>query len=193
MTAHREDRTGWGDAELLAAVAARDGAAFSAFYRRHLAEVLAYLVRETGDSELAADLASEVFAAVLLSAARYEAQLTTALPWVIGIARHKLLMSWRRGRVEARARHRLGLEPVELDDLALERIEQLADAGVGRLEQMLEQLPAMEREAVRWHVVDEIGYEEIAKQLNCSEMVVRKRVSRGLGKLRNQLTEMGPA
>jgi RNA polymerase sigma factor (sigma-70 family) len=193
MSVHREERTGWGDAELLAAVAARDGAAFSAFYRRHLAEVLAYLVRETGDSELAADLAAEVFAAVLLSAGRYEAQRPSALPWVIGIARHKLLMSWRRGRVEARARQRLGLEPVELDDLALERVDQLADAGVGRLEQMLEQLPPMERDAVRWHVVDEVGYQEIAKQLNCSEMVVRKRVSRGLGKLRNQLTEMGPA
>src|SRR5579863_8755052 len=172
MSVQREDRTGWGDAELLAAVANRDGAAFSAFYRRHLAEVLAYLVRETGDSELAADLAAEVFAAVLLSAGRYEAQVPSALPWVIGVARHKLLMSWRRG-----------LEPVELDDLALERVDQLADAGVGRLEQMLEQLPPMEREAVRWHVVDEIGYEEIAKQMNCSEMVVRKRVSRGLGRL----------
>jgi RNA polymerase sigma-70 factor (ECF subfamily) len=193
MSVLRDDRSNWSDADLLGAVANRDGAAFSAFYRRHLAEVLAYLVRETGDSELAADLAAEVFAAVLLSAGRYEAQVPSALPWVIGVARHKLLMSWRRGRVEARARHRLGLEPVELDDLALERIEQLADAGVGRLEQMLEQLPPMEREAVRWHVVDEIGYQEIAKQLNCSEMVVRKRVSRGLGRLRNQLTEMGPA
>jgi RNA polymerase sigma factor (sigma-70 family) len=193
MSGLREDRSNVTDADLLAAVADRDGAAFSAFYRRHLAEVLAYLVRETGDSELAADLAAEVFAAVLLSAARYQAQAPSALPWVIGIARHKLLMSWRRGRVEMRARQRLGLEPVELDDLALERVEQLADAGVGRLEQMLERLPPMEREAVRWRVVDEIGYEEIAKQLDCSEMVVRKRVSRGLGKLRNQLTEMGPA
>jgi RNA polymerase sigma-70 factor (ECF subfamily) len=193
MSVHREDRSNLTDAELLAAVANRDGAAFSTFYRRHLAEVLAYLVRETGDTELAADLAAEVFAAVLLSAGRYQAQRPSALPWVVGIARHKLLMSWRRGRVEARARQRLGLEAVELDDLAIERIEQLADAGVGRLEQMLEQLPPMEREAVRWHVVDEMGYEEIAKQLNCSEMVVRKRVSRGLGRLRNQLTEMGPA
>ncbi len=193
MSGHREDRASWGDAELLAAVAARDGAAFSAFYRRHLAEVLAYLVRETGDSELAADLAAEVFSAVLLSAGRYEARAASALPWVIGIARHKLLMSWRRGRVEARARQRLGLEPVELDDLALERVDQLADAGIGRLEQMLEQLPPMEREAVRWHVVDEVGYEELAAQLQCSEMVVRKRVSRGLGRLRNRLTEMGPA
>ncbi|HUY58429.1 MAG TPA: RNA polymerase sigma factor [Solirubrobacteraceae bacterium] len=193
MSVAREDRPGWGDAELLAAVAARDGAAFSAFYRRHLAEVLAYLVREAGDPELAADLAAEVFAAVLLSAARYQSQTDSALAWVIGIARHKLLMSWRRGRIEARARRRLGMEPVELDDLALERVDQLADAGVGRLEQMLDELPQMEREAVRWHVVDEVGYDEMAAQLNCSEMVIRKRVSRGLGRLRNRLTEMGPA
>ncbi len=114
---------------------------------------------------------------MLLSAGRYEAQVPSALPWVIGVARHKLLMSRRRGcRVEARARQRLGLEPVELDDLALERVEQLADAGVGRLEQMLEQLPPMEREAVRWHVVDEVGYEELAnaqRQL-LAEMVVRQ-------------------
>ena len=171
----------------------RDGAAFSAFYRRHLAEVLAYLVRETGDAELAADLGGRGLRRGAAVGRRYEAQVASALPWVVGIARHKLLMSWRRGRVEARARQRLGLEPVELDDLALERVEQLADAGVGRLEQMLEQLPPMEREAVRWHVVDEIGYDEIAAQLKCSEMVVRKRVSRGLGRLRNRLTEMGPA
>jgi RNA polymerase sigma factor (sigma-70 family) len=193
MSVHRVDRMGWGDTELLAATAARDGAAFSTFYRRHLAEVLAYLMRETGDPELAADHAAEVFAVVLLSAARYDPQRDSALPWVIGIARHKLLMSWRRGRVEARARQRLGLEPVELNDLALERVDQLADAGVGRLEQMMDELPPMEREAVRWHVVDEVGYEELATQLNCSEMVVRKRVSRGLGRLRSRLTEMGPA
>lgn len=193
MTADREDRTGWSDRALLSAVATRDGPAFSAFYRRHVAEVLAYLIRETGEAELAADLAAEVFSAVLLSAGRYEAQGESALPWVVGIARHKLLMSWRRRRIEARARQRLGLEPIELDDAALERVDALADAGAGRLEQMLDQLPPMEREAVRWRIVDELGYDEIAAQLNTSEMVVRKRVSRGLGRLRSRLTETGLA
>ena len=57
-------------AELLSAIAARDGAAFAAFYRRHLPSVLAFLLRETRDREAAADLAAEVFAAVLLSAGR---------------------------------------------------------------------------------------------------------------------------
>ena len=193
MGVHRNDRALWADAELLAAAAAGDGEAFAAFYRRHLAEVLAYLRRETGDRELAADLAAEVFAAVLLSAGRYQPQRDSALAWVIGIARHKLLMSWRQGRVQERARRRLGLEPLALDDLDLERVDQFADAGVGRLEEMLDGLPALEREAVRWRVVDELGYDQIAAQLGCSAMVVRKRVSRGLRRLRDQLTEVSGA
>jgi len=193
MAVHSGDPRTWEDRELLSAIAARNGSAFSVFYRRHLAEVLAYLVRETSDPEQAADLAAEVFAAVLLAAPRYESQGYSALPWVIGIAHNKLLMSWRRGRVEARARRRLGLEPLELHDQALERVVELADAGAGRLEQMLDQLPPLERDAVRWRVVDELGYEQIAEQLQCSAMVARKRVSRGLARLRDQLTEMGLA
>lgn len=193
MSIHRDDPRTWPDERLLSAVAARDGGAFSVFYRRHLSAVIAYLVRETGDSELAADLAAEVFAAVLLSAPRYRAQASSALPWVIGIARHKLLMSLRRGRIEARARRKLGLEPVVLDDVDLQRVERLAGAGGGRLEQLVAQLPDAEREAVRSHVVEERTYQEIATDLECSEMVVRKRVSRGLARLRDQMTEMGPA
>ena len=45
------------DAVLLQAIESRDGAAFAAFYRRHLPTVLAYLMRETHDPEAAADLA----------------------------------------------------------------------------------------------------------------------------------------
>jgi hypothetical protein len=66
----RSDRERWSE-RLLAAIAGRDGDAFSVFYRRHLAETVAYLVRETRDPELAADLTAEVFSAVLLGARRY--------------------------------------------------------------------------------------------------------------------------
>jgi RNA polymerase sigma factor (sigma-70 family) len=192
MSAHRDDPRGWSDAELLSAVAGGDSAAFSVFYRRHLSTVLAYLMRETRDPETAADLAAEVFSAVLLDARRYRAEGATALPWVIGIARHKVLMSFRRGRVEAKARQRLGVDPVELHDHDLDRVERLAGTGEGRLEQLLAELPEREREAVRFHVVEERSYREIATELACSEMVVRKRVSRGLARLRDGLerTEM---
>jgi RNA polymerase sigma-70 factor (ECF subfamily) len=81
MMRHREDRRRWPDADLLSAIAARDGAAFGVFYRRHLPVVLAFLLRQTGDCELTADLAAEVFAAVLLSAPGYRRQRDSAAPY----------------------------------------------------------------------------------------------------------------
>lgn len=189
MDTYTRNRRPSSDAELLSAIAARDGAAFAAFYRRHVPAVLAYLMRETRDPEAAADLAAEVFAAVLLSAGRYAEHGESAAPWVIGIARNKLLMSLRRGRVEARARQRLGFEAVALDDSDLDRVQQLAEDGRGPLAQLVEALPEHERIAVRSRVLDERPYREIAVQLHCSEMVVRKRVSRGLARMREQLEE----
>ena len=180
------------DAALLAAIAGRDGAAFAVFYRRHLPTVLAFLIRETRDREAAADLAAEVFAAVLLAAGRYNEQGSSATPWVLGIARNKLLMSFRRGRVEARARHRLGFQAIALDDVDLDRIEELAQGG-GRLAGLVEELPEDERVAVRSRVLEERPYREIATELRCSEMVIRKRVSRGLARMRDQLKETGSA
>ncbi|HET6870532.1 MAG TPA: RNA polymerase sigma factor [Solirubrobacteraceae bacterium] len=181
------------DAALLSAIAARDGAAFSVFYRRHVPAVLAYLMRETRDPETAADLAAEVFAAVLLAAGRYSEQTGSAAPWVIGIARNKLLMSWRRGRVEARARQRLKFDAMTLSDGDLDQIVEVARGGSGTLLDLVEALPQDEQAAIRSRVLDERSYSDIATQLKCSEMVVRKRVSRGLARIREQLKETGSA
>ena len=56
---------------------------------------------------------------------------------------------------------------------------------------LVENLPEDERFAVRSRVLDERPYPEIASELRCSEMVVRKRVSRGLARMREQLKETG--
>jgi RNA polymerase sigma factor (sigma-70 family) len=193
MVDQPRNRRQWSDSALLSAIAARDGAAFAVFYRRHLPAVLAFLLRETRDREAAADLAAEVFAAVLLSTSRYSEQGESATPWVIGIARNKLLMSFRRGRVEARARHRLGFQAVALDDGDLDRIEEVAHGGAGQLVALVDGLPEEERIAVRSRVLDERPYREIATELQCSELVIRKRVSRGLARMREQLRETGSA
>ncbi len=174
------------DGELLAAAAGGDGAAYAAFYRRHLPGVLALLVRATGDREVAADLAAEVFAAAFLHARRFRARGEgSAWPWLRGIAQNKLRESRRRGRVEDRARRRLGFEPVTLDDRDLARVDELAGEAVA----LFEALPEGQREAVRSRVLDEREYADIARELACSELVVRQRVSRGLSTLREQMKE----
>ena len=175
------------DTELLSAIAARDGAAFSTFYRRHLAAVLAFLMREVRDPEAAADLTAEVFAAVLMAAARYRAQSSSAAPWVLGIARNKVLMSFRRGRIEARSRQRLGYQAVAFEEDDFDRVEALADRGAGQLSRLLALLPPDERHAVHARVVKERSYRDIADELQFSELVIRKRVSRGLSRVRDQV------
>jgi len=178
------------DGELLAAVVAGDGAAFSTFYRRHLPTVVRYLLGETGDREATADLTAEVFAAVFLVARRFRPHGSgSARPWVLGIARNKLLESRRRGRVEDRARRRLAFEPEVLDDDDLARVDELASTPDQPVLELVEQLPKAQRDAVRSRVLEERDYGDVAQALNCSELVARQRVSRGLSRLRHQMTE----
>jgi RNA polymerase sigma factor (sigma-70 family) len=178
------DRARWSDAQLLAAIARCDDRAFGAFYDRHLGLVVGWCVRRTGDPELAADLTAEVFAAVLLSAARYEPTRDSAAGWLVGIARNVLGHSVRRGHVDVRARRRIGASLLTVEDDDLARVLGLADEQAARAARLLADLPADERAAVSARVIEERDYGEIARSLGCSEMVVRKRVSRGLARLR---------
>ena len=180
------------DDQLLDAFAKGDADAFVAFYRRHLASILAFFLRRTRDPELTADLTAEVFAAALLAGKRYRPGKKPALAWLYGIAAHKLADSRRRGRVEARARRRLALEPLVLEDEDITRIEQMAAAADSqtRLEAAVQELPEAQRDAVLARVVEERAYAEIAERMACSEMVVRQRVSRGLSTLRTHLEDL---
>ena len=54
-----------------------------------------------------------------------------------------------------------------------------------------ESLPADQRDAVQARIVEERPYPEIARELRTSEMVVRKRVSRGLATLRERMEGTG--
>jgi RNA polymerase sigma factor (sigma-70 family) len=177
-----------GDEELLVA-AKHDAEAFGIFYRRRVDAVLAFFLRRTGDRELAADLTAETFAAALAALARYRPQSeSSALAWLFTIAHRKLIDSIRRGRVEDRARRRLGIEPLAFSDEDIERVEQRAAGAAGDSALLaLERLSREQRVAIKGRVLDEAQYGELARRLQCSEAVVRKRVSRGLAELRAEL------
>jgi RNA polymerase sigma-70 factor, ECF subfamily len=174
------------DALLVARVARGEQAAFTAIYDRYLPLVLRWSLRETGNRELAADLAAETFAAALLASPRYRPGKGSVGAWLLGIARNKLRESRRRRRVENSARRRVGLEPALFGEADFERVEELISLDA-RVVGLLETLPPALREAVSLRVIEERSYEEIAGQLRCSESVVRQRVSRGLRTLRSEL------
>jgi RNA polymerase sigma factor (sigma-70 family) len=178
----------YSDAVLLAGTRA-DPDAFAAFYRRYERLILGYLLRRTRNPETAADLTAEVFAAALRAAGRYRPESATAAGWLLTIAERTLVSSLRRGRVEARARRRLGIrDAVVFTGGDLERIESLASLD-GQTLALLDALPIDQRQAVRARILDERSYREIAGELQTSEFVIRKRVSRGLSTLKRQLEE----
>lgn len=130
------------------------------------------------------DLAAETFAAALLALATGAPEIEgMAAPWLLTIARNILIDSYRHGRVESVARERLALEPIQIGDSDIEHVLSLA-AETDLLLRLAEELPADQFNALRARVLDERGYADIARQLQCSPAVVRKRVSRAIATLR---------
>jgi RNA polymerase sigma factor (sigma-70 family) len=175
------------DEELLR-IGKQDARALAVFYDRYEDSLLIFFRRASGRADLAADLAGEVFAAALESLDGFRPGLGSARAWLFGIARHELAQTWRRRRVESAARARVGMEPILLSDEDLQRIDEIASTG-DMLSLLLEELPAAQRTAVEGRVLEERDYAELAAELECSEMVVRQRVSRGLRALRSRLGE----
>jgi RNA polymerase sigma factor (sigma-70 family) len=157
---------------------------FGRFYDRYVDMLLGYFARRVNDPDVAADLTAETFAAALVARRRFRRTTTPAVAWLFGIAQHKLADYRRRGAAEDRMRRRLGMERVAVAEDDAELITLL---GRDAAWQLIDELPPDQREAVRAHVLEDRAYEEIALEESTSEAVVRKRVSRGLGALRQKM------
>ena len=127
--------------------------AFAVFYRRHEQTLLGWLCADrrsrAGRGPVGRDVRGGAARRAALRCAR-----GPALAWTFGIAHHKLQRALERGRVEDRARRRLGLPPLVLEDEALERVARLGgDARVGRAAGASSR--TAQAEAMRARVLDE--------------------------------------
>ncbi|WP_158276906.1 RNA polymerase sigma factor [Paraconexibacter algicola] len=177
------------DEDLLARAADGDVEAFGVFYDRHFGSVLAFVRGRVRDGELAFDLTAETFARMLASLSRFDERKGSALSWAFTIARNLLVDAYRTREVSDETRRRLGMEPLDLWDRDLERLERVCLNQQATLAAGLAGLPPEQAAAVVARVIDEHAYEDIARELRCSPSVVRQRVSRGLRTLRAGLKE----
>jgi RNA polymerase sigma-70 factor (ECF subfamily) len=173
------------DADLLRA-AGSDAHAFRELYDRYAARIHGYHLRRTRDPDAAFDLAAETFAQAWLSRGRFRDEAGgSAGPWLFAIARHVLLASVERGRLERAAMTRLGLLE------ALDRVPAAAEpdeAWLDGLDEALDALPEGQRAAVRLRVLDDLPYDAVGDALGTTPRAARVRVHRGLRALRALLT-----
>lgn len=160
------------DADLLAAVAARDVDALSLLYERHAQLMLRVLARICRTRAVAEEVLQESWLAVWQSAASYRGQ-SSVRGWLLGVARRQAHNQLRRNQVQE----------VELDDRfdfqsegpAVEN-RVLAAAGHDELIEALRNLPEHLREVVLLAFVDELPYADIAALLEIPLGTVKRRI-----------------
>ncbi|ANI38323.1 RNA polymerase sigma factor [Mycolicibacterium vaccae] len=134
--------------------------ALLALYDEALPAVYGYFVRRCGDRGAAEDLTSETFLAAM-DAARKPSPPELTVPWLIGVARHKLADHYRRRH----DRHSVPMaEPPEPADP-----EDTWDAELNRIvaEQVLARLPAHHRTVLALRYMDDCSVPE------CAELIGR--------------------
>ncbi len=128
-------------------------------YDDALPHVYGYLLARCGDAGLAEDLTAESFLAAV-SAARKPGAPDPSVPWLIGVARHKLADHWRATERERRGLRLLDNEPAPVDDpweTAIDRI---------RAREALGRLGAHHRAALTLRYLDGLPVSEVASHLD---------------------------
>lgn len=167
-----------------------DPAVFDAFYVEALPVVYGYFLRRTGGvPAVAEDLTQETF----LSAVRQIGKGTRVdapMPWLIGIARHRLVDHYRAAAAEER-RYR----PFDSDtfDLADDRDEFAAVLDRQQAIAALDALPASQRLAISLRYLDGLSVPEIAAAISKSVHAVESLLARGRATFKQHYLEHGHA
>jgi RNA polymerase sigma-70 factor (ECF subfamily) len=135
-----------------------DRTSFLDFYDDALPQVYGYLATRCGPPALAEDLTAETFLAAV-DATRRDHPPDITVPWIIGVARHKLVDHWRRqARDERRLSVLVGQRP-EAADHWDERLDAV------RVRHVLDAMAAQHRAALTLRYLDDLPVPEVAAHL----------------------------
>lgn len=185
---------GTSDAQLVARSLNQDHEAFGLLIDRHATTIVNLAYRMVGNRAEAEDLAQETFLAAFkaLSTFRADAKFST---WLYRIASNKC-KDWLRVK-----RPGQGLQDVDVDEVldghvAEERTPEhlLSQQQVAlELEQAIQRLPPLYREAFVLKHIEGLSYEEMQEILGVNGDTLKMRVYKGRVQLSRELAELNPA
>jgi RNA polymerase sigma-70 factor, ECF subfamily len=163
--------------------------AFAAFYDATFDAVYRYLSRAVfGNRVLAEDLTQETFASVV-SAVRNGSPGTQTLPWVIGVARHKLIDHYRSSEREQRRMSLAWSSGIGHDDAQLDELASVDTADVVTL---MQRLTPAHRLVLVLRYLDELSVEEVASEIGRSVHATESLLARARQALTRSYREMSP-
>jgi RNA polymerase sigma-70 factor, ECF subfamily len=128
-------------------------------YDDALPHVYGYLLARCGDVSLAEELTAECFLAAV-HAVRKPGAPDLSIPWLIGVARHKLADHWRRAEREQRGLRLLDGKQANADDPWETVVDRI------RARDVLGQLGAHHRAALTLRYFDGLPVPEVAQHLD---------------------------
>lgn len=178
------------DRDLLAAYTRKQSHdAFAELVRRHVHLVHSAALRQArGDAHLADDITQAVF--IVLSRRAETINDRVTLPgWLICTTRYATLAALKAQ--SRRRRHEEKAAAMTPESTPLPEADDDASDLAGLLDDALARLPARLRAAVTLRYLQNKSSEEVAVALGISEPAARKRVGRGLDKLRARFARRG--
>ena len=142
------------------------GDALLALYDRALPHVYGYLVARCGRVAVAEDLPAETMLAAV-AAVRRDARTPVSVPWLVGVARHKLVDHWRRqGREERGLRAVEGAAPGDAVEGADDSWDVRLDAL--RARDTLAELSPLHRAVLTLRYLDDLPVPDVAELVDRS-------------------------
>jgi RNA polymerase sigma-70 factor (ECF subfamily) len=158
-----------------------------ALYDSALPYVYGYLLARCGHSQaVAEELTSETLLAAV-SAVRGDRVVAVTTPWLIGIARHKLVDHWRRVGREQRGLHTLAADGPTTDDPWDAHVDRL------RAQAILDSLAPQHRLALTLRYVDDLPVSEVAELLDRTLHATEALLVRARAAFRRAYQDQGPA
>jgi RNA polymerase sigma-70 factor (ECF subfamily) len=175
-------RSDWSDIDLVEAVVAGCGGAYSEIYRRHSKSVLAAAHMILGNAEECEDVVADVFMGLWLAPEKFDPARGTLLGFLRLKSKARsldVLRSVTSRRRRERSERDMGRNLVEDVDSAL-----LASESASALKSALSLLPSAEQDPIYLAFFVGMPYANVADQLQLPEGTVKSRIRSGLLRLR---------
>jgi RNA polymerase sigma-70 factor (ECF subfamily) len=178
------------DEEVMQLVGEGDPRAFELLYDRHGSAAFSLAYRMVGDRVAAEDISQEAFLSIWRSRMRYDSARGSVRTWVLGIVHNRAIDALRRGSVHERRREEFeGVEerhesPERTDVEAARREEARGVRGA------LDTLPVDQRRTIELAYFGGFSHSQIAELLDEPIGTIKGRMRLGLGKLRDQLSDL---